>query len=33
MMCYAQITGSLLKVEVVCNEMYSDSNQRKNNYS
>lgn len=31
-MCYGQITGSLLKMEVVCSEMYTDSNRRKNNY-
>lgn len=33
MMCYVQITGSLQKMEVVCNEKYTDSNQWKNNYS
>lgn len=32
MMCSGQITGSLLKMEVIYSEMYTDSNQQKNNY-
>lgn len=32
MMCCGQITGSLLKMEVIYSEMYTDSNQQKNNY-